>query len=708
LQSGLVNVSAVLEPDELRDIIEAPAAAAGLSLEPDLAERIAGDAARATLPPGGAGRNAATTVLPLLESALTELWRNREEGRLTHRAYERTGGVVASLSRWCDEAYRSLPPAQRSAARHVLTALVRPADDRAGVPATRQRRTLDQLYPDSRPPGTSADDVGRVVVSLADRRLLITGRDPVSGAAVVDLAHDALIQGWGLLGQWLAEDHDFLVWRNDVETAQARWRTSRGRAGARDPDLLLRGAAVETARDWLQRRPGELHADVVEFIAHSDRAQRGLQLRDRRRVRLLAGLLALTVTLGSVAFFQSLRASDEARRAGEAAQVANARRLAIQAVSLIDRQQDLAQLLGLESLRTAPTQDSWGSIQATLSRPVHASHQLSGFADWPDALAFSPDGTLLATTDFGSASIRLWDVASQRLVGSWTADTGGLGAHGIAFSPDGRLLAVIGSDGVQLYGPASRRPVGSRFGGEQGLLAAIAFSPDGRLLASTAQGDGEIALWDAGTQRQVGAGLGGRDGNIVDVAFSPDSRLVASGSDLGIVQLFDAATGRSVDRFSIQGGASSLAFSPDGTVLAIAGELGSAYLVDVREHRLIDRPLSHPEGLHALAFSPDGRLLATGSASGVVRLWDVASRQLRTDPLVGHVDEIEALAFSPDGSRIATASRDGTARLWDVQARQPLGDVLAGHVRSVNAIAFQPRGRLLASGGFDTTVRLWD
>ncbi|MGH3838676.1 MAG: trypsin-like peptidase domain-containing protein, partial [Pseudonocardiaceae bacterium] len=284
VEQATVNVPAVLDAEELHAIIDHPATTVGLTLEPSLAERIASDAVLAAPPPHSPGSSAAITVLPLLEFALTELWHRRADGRLTHHAYDQIDGVVGGLARWCDQAYQTLPTTQQPLVRRIVTSLVRPGDEAAHIPPTRQRRTLDQLHADTAE--TEGSEVEAVVAALADRRLLVTSRDPTSGEPVVELVHEALIREWGLLGQWLADDHEFLVWRADLEADYTQWTTSTSGQDGHDPELLLRGSALEQARPWLDTRPGELPTELTEFIKLSDHTQHQRLTRDRNRVRL--------------------------------------------------------------------------------------------------------------------------------------------------------------------------------------------------------------------------------------------------------------------------------------------------------------------------------------------------------------------------------------------------------------------------------------
>ena len=156
-----------------------------------------------------------------------------------------------------------------------------------------------------------------------------------------------------------------------------------------------------------------------------------------------------------------------------------------------------------------------------------------------NGVAFSPDGELLATAD-ADGTVRLWNPATGQTIGHpMAADTGTGGAvNGVAFSPNGNLLASADADGtVQLWNTAAEQAVGPPLPADLGYgVTGVAFSPDGNLLAS-ADADGTVRLWNTATDRAIGTPLPADLGYAVTgVAFSPDGNLLASADADGTVQ----------------------------------------------------------------------------------------------------------------------------------------------------------------------------
>ncbi|HEX2326457.1 MAG TPA: WD40 repeat domain-containing protein, partial [Chloroflexota bacterium] len=299
------------------------------------------------------------------------------------------------------------------------------------------------------------------------------------------------------------------------------------------------------------------------------------------------------------------------------------------------------------------------------------------------ALAFNPRRPLLAYSN-GGGTIEVFDQAMGAFVSPSPAPLSG-SVRQLAFSPDGRALAAVGSgtdNSVTLWDVVRGEPAGELRAPDDARLWRIALSPDGRTLAAggcerlegEACAQGAIHLWDLARKERIGQELVGHTDWVTGLAFSADSRLLASGSDDSTVRLWDVA-------------------DP-----ARARERG-APLTD------------HGEGavIRSLAFSPAGRTLASGDRNGTIILWDASGRQPReVARLTDHGGAILSLAFSPDGRTLVSGSHDRTIRLWDVASRRPLGPRLAGHLAEVQSVAFRPDGKELASAGKDGRIFLWN
>jgi WD40 repeat protein/energy-coupling factor transporter ATP-binding protein EcfA2 len=311
---------------------------------------------------------------------------------------------------------------------------------------------------------------------------------------------------------------------------------------------------------------------------------------------------------------------------------------------------------------------------------------------------FSPDGARVATVLKGNppyrpSTARLWDaVTAEELANLGSIST-------VTFSPDSSRLATIDTmkPTVRLWDATT----GEAILDDGGTVMAIAFSPDSSRLATADTDNGTARLWDAATGKELAVLYHG-EGWVSSVTFSPDeTRLTTRSGDT--VRLWDAATGKELAVLSHEGSVNAITFSPDGTRLATAGEDGTTRLWDAATGKEL-AVLSHEDSVYGVEFSPDGARLVTAGEDGTARLWDAATGKELA--VLSHEGSVNAITFSPDGTRLAIVGEDGTARLVGTASGKALA-VLRHEQGSVNAVEFSPDGTRLATRSGDT-VRLWD
>ena len=715
LDAGPFTVGPMSEA-ELRLAVTGPAAEAGLTVEPAVVEAVTAELREGA--EGGLGSG----VLPLMSQAMAATWQCREGSELTLRGYRRAGGVADAVNRSAQAAYDALTSPQKDAARLMFTQLTVITPD--GQFARRRCSRTDLRAPGS----TMAADINAVIDVFSAQRLLVLGKDSV------EISHDALLQAWKQLRDWLGDDQLDRALYSQMVTDADTWDSN-----GRDSSYLYRPGRLATIdaaairwHDTPTRYP-PLPATTKAFLdaAHYT-ARRGTRRR-RSGFALLALLTALAVAASGFAFSQrsaAVRQRDQAfynQLVGETLQFGAS-------------DTTLAAQLTLAAYRIQRTQDLASRLLNTENTPLPT--QLPAGAGFVHSVAFSPDGHMLASGN-SDATIRLWDVTGpapprplgQPLVSGIDEQLGGgaAGVLSVAFSPDGHTLAGGDNSGtIQLWdvaNPAHPRPLG------QVLVAApdassdwlavsdsLAFSPDGHTLAS-GDGDGTVRLWDIADParpRPLVQSLTNSTVPVKSVTFSPDGHTLVSGDNHGTVRLWDVADPahpRPLGPILTGGGAvASVAFSPDRRTLASGGYDGTVRLWDVADParpRPLGPILTGGGAVASVAFSPDGHTLASGSLDGTIRLWDVADparpRPLG-QPLTGGGAAVDSVAFSPDGHTLASGNYDNTVRLWDVAdpgRPRSIGPILTGSA-PMDSVAFSPVGHMLAGGDSDGAIWLWD
>jgi uncharacterized protein YjbI with pentapeptide repeats len=262
---------------ELREAIAKPAALVDCEVEPVLIEEIVQDVA-------GAPAN-----LPLMQFALSELWQLRDGNRLTLQAYKQDlGGITGALEKRANAVYAQFTDElDKRAVKHIFLSLTQLGD---GTEDTRRRVVMSNLVTAT----LSLEAIERVVRKLADEKLVVTDdreKGMMSGDAIVDVAHEALIRGWRLLRGWLDEDRQNLRQQRWIEDRAIEWQKS-----GKVKEFLLSGKQLKDSRKFQQQQ--------MDRFPLSELAEQLLKLSKRQQKKkwtfVVAVYMAIPISVGVV------------------------------------------------------------------------------------------------------------------------------------------------------------------------------------------------------------------------------------------------------------------------------------------------------------------------------------------------------------------------------------------------------------------------
>lgn len=652
---ALQGASVLMGPmnrEELRSAVEKPAELQGAAFETGLVDRLLDDVGEE---PGN---------LPLLEFTLTQLWEQQTDGWLTHASYEAMGGVEGALSSYADQVYAGLHALEQARARRALVQLVQPGE---GTEDTRRIATRQEL----------GDESWSLIQRLADRRLVVTGRD-AAGAETAEVVHEALIQKWGRFQAWMGADRAFRAWQERLRGNLRQWQAS-----DQDEGALLHGAPLAEAEVWVKERPYELSQIEGEYIQAGiglrERQQMERERRRQRTVVALAAGLVLVAALGIIALLTGQQASRSARTALTEANT----RATAEAVAVQERQN--AQLAS--TLAVAQQVTAQANAQARATAQVEAEAQRA------EAEVQRNEARKQASIGLAAMALRELDTGRQDI--------------GVLLALEALEKYPYTWQAEQALGQAVLQSRLRLFIQQDGPINSVIWSPDGKRLLTASQ-DGTARVWAAATGEQL---LRLDHKSPVKYAYwSPDgSQILTYLAEPETLMLWDGSRGERL--FSIERNTGSYPifnalWSPDGDRLAIAHENGTALILDahtgVKLHTLSGQ---HEEDIVNILWSPIGDRLLTTSPDRYAVVWDAQTgKPIYT--LRGHKESLTNVEWSPSGDRFLTSNQDGTVNVWDAATGKARLTIPISSTDSVVGIWFPSGKRILvvASSGVGSGV----
>jgi WD40 repeat protein len=700
-------------PEMLAEMVRRPAAAAGLFF--DRHGEVSLDQALLT----AAGGNA--DALPLLGFTLQRLYEARDGACLTSTAYEEIGGLDGAIGRAAEEAFSAVDQDARSALPQLLRGLAE-ASQRTGGLALRDM-PLPEAF-EGTPLRALADAL------VAARILVVHGR---GHAAMLRLAHEAVLRGWERAREITTKEQDFYRIREDVAAAERRWGEKR-----RNDLLLAPGLQLAEAQSLMMTYGSELGPELITFINASSRQE---LLRHRRRSALAALFAIVTIAAVSAGLLfwektkeNSIHLASSLREKGILALAANnplaaevllARSFAIDDSSAAREHLVQARARSPRLVWISPSVPNAGVITMSRNGTLFAIQTNSGVQIWnletrsktreistrSDARVgtFTANDQMIALGRGNSTEI--WDLASGAAVPMRTVKTP-YEVTSLSFNPSGQLLFLgcINGDISVWDMNANSQADHLELRGHTDRITSMVVTQDSSTLLS-ASWDNTVKIWNLLQGKELTT-LSGHDDSLLSIAISNNEQLIASAGWDDTIILWDLTSGKKLRTLvGHKGSILSLCFSPDGNWLASTSEDHTARLWEVQTGRHILTLPGHGNDVSSVAFltSAGTRFVATGDTDGIVRLWDLGKIGQRDEMVTfwGHDAAITMFAFDNRKSRMISASVDNTIRVWNLNTNQ-LSIVLPNQNNKVSAVRLSPDGRYFASASRGSTIRLWD
>ncbi|MGK7948015.1 MAG: tetratricopeptide repeat protein [Xenococcaceae cyanobacterium] len=686
-------------------------------------------------------------ALPLLSFTLSELYlkylqaeenRERDDRTITEADYERLGGVARSLTQTADNTYKEVKKKENLKESTIRNVMLRMVAISSGELARRRVPMKELEYPKS---------INKKVKIIIDRfveaRLLVKGLD-TEGREYVEPVHDALVTGWTKIKYWLDEKQETIEkesgsnpikkWLNagldkvplPLRIKENGSKRKSDRPLAENPlkiDLPLQREVTTAANRWSGKDKSFLwnadpRLDLLKQLLNSDDnwfnkveaefMQHSLSLREKNR-RIRMGLVFTAFSIVSGFAFIQWQQSQEAQSINLAT--------SSQTIFASDRQLE-ALIEGIKAGKTLkrvifPDPDATHQVVTALNQLVYDSteyNRLKGEEVFY-RISFSPNGKMLVLVN--NNSIQLWSLDGKKLKTLNSTISNINNRHSISFSPDGKIVASGGEDGIiQLLELESNEV--KTFTTNLSSVDSTSFSSNGKILAVGSKKDNIIQLWnlESNKVKTFTTNLS----SVNSIRFSPDGKILALVNKKGILQLW-SRDGKKLtipSNFSDERSFKEISFSPDGKMLALSST-GIIQLYNTQTGEKIGGELEGDSSwVGNVSFSSDGKMLASGGYDGIIKVWDTATgKELwKIQGSLGMTGaSILDISFSPVGKILASVGGsvggEESIKLWNLDSKNK-PRLLKGQFSRIDSVSFSPNGKMLALAGDDNFIELWN
>ena len=614
-----------LNETELREAITLPAQLSGAEVEALLVDDLVKD----TLEQPGS--------LPLLQFALSRLWKQRSERVLRLKEYREFGGLIGALEQRANGVYESLSPDDQAQCRLVFRRLVQPGE---GTTDTRRRARLDEF----------SGDQQRIVRLMVDERLLTTRRDSIDSdesddkkniadsenTDFVEVAHEALIGGWPRLKNWVSKDRISIQTQHLVSSAAKEWDSS-----GRKVQGLLPEARLLDAEQWVGDYPEQ--ATLVEraFVESEGRVVR----RQRNRVKWFAGVMAV-VAVGMVVLalfaFQQRSTAISAQLAEQVAKEVSQDSAKKAKERELDAKHNLAKTFEEKSIRSYREAKKAQDVFLYKAAWLYALEALNIYDQYkiPNSYALS---TLSEIVDTPLSSF-FWDLHDIK-IDSKVID--------IDFNKKGDKFFTQSRDGIVRVWDFYNHKVLSEIYTEGGVTGFLSLTNDGKYLVDIG-GNNRIHVWSVDSRNLVG-NFYLHSSAISTINFLKENFIISTDRS-GRIIIWNMITGEVKKEIFLE---NSFATSIEVNLmdmLIYIGVNGDIFVYDESLHLKKILPTEENYITHIKYNHVTKRLISLGSERKL-KVWNVNNVKLLKSKDLGQ-KEVHSISFNSNGNLLILAAMD--------------------------------------------------